>query len=212
MKTLLPRRAALAFALLATLGSALAAEPQLKPIFNGRDLTGWSVGGGGEGTATNTNWRVENGVLLGEPNEKLTGSNLGTTKSYGDFVIEFEGRWTGAEIDTGVILRTPQIQFQIGVSRSMERDMTGSWCLSPENAVRYPESGQSKNWEKVYKPGTWNTYRVEAKGSTFTAWINGTQVSQYTDAKYAGPGPIRFQFHGGLKMKIEFRNIRVAEL
>src|SRR5438045_3441640 len=75
---------------------ATAAEPVLQPIFNGRDLTGWSVGN--EGPA-NPNWRMENGVLIGESNEKLVGSNLGTEKSYGDFALEFEGRWTGAEID-----------------------------------------------------------------------------------------------------------------
>lgn len=188
---------------------ATAAQPALQSIFNGRDLSGWSVGK--EGPA-NPNWRVENGVLIGESNEKLVGSNLGTEKSYGDFVLEFEGRWAGAEIDTGVILRSPQIQFQIGVSRSMQRDMTGSWCLSPENPMRYPEAGQAKDWEKYIKPGAWNTYRVEARGATFAAWINGHPVSKYTDAKYAGPAPIRLQFHGGLKMKLEFRNLRLAEL
>ena len=74
---------------------AMAGEPVLKPIFNGRDLAGWSVGS--EGPAANLNWRVENGVIVGESNEKLVGSNLATEKSYGDFVLEFEGRWTGAE-------------------------------------------------------------------------------------------------------------------
>jgi hypothetical protein len=193
----------------ASLPLAIAAEPALAPIFNGRDLAGWSVGG--EASAA-SNWRVENGVLIGESNEKLQGSNLGTEKNYGDFVLEFEGRWTGAEIDTGVIIRRPQIQFQIGVSRSMERDMTGSWCLPPEDAVRYPEAGQAKDWTQHFKSGAWNTYRIEARGTTFSAWINGRRVSQYSDAKYAEPAPIRLQFHGGLKMKLEFRNIRLAEL
>ena len=189
---------------------AMAGEPVLKPIFNGRDLAGWSVGS--EGPSANLNWRVENGVIVGESNEKLVGSNLATEKSYGDFVLEFEGRWTGAEIDTGVIIRLPQIQFQIGVSRSMARDMTGSWCLSPDNPVRYPESGQAKDWEKHFKAGAWNTYRIEVRGAIFTAWINGHQVSRYSDSKYAAPAPLRLQFHGGLKMKLEFRKLRLAEL
>jgi hypothetical protein len=195
--------------LLVIAGAASASEPRLQPIFNGRDLAGWTVG---VDTAASSNWRVEDGVLIGESNEQLKGSNLATTKSYRDFVLEFQGRWTGAEIDTGVILRSPQIQFQIGVSRSMERDMTGSWCLPPENPVRYPEAGQAKDWQKYFRPGEWNTYRVEARGGTFTGWINGQRVSQYADSKYAGPAPLRLQFHGGLKMKLEFRGIRLAEL
>ena len=189
--------------------AAQAAETSLQPIFNGRDLSGWSAGKEGSASA---NWRVENGVLIGESTGQLAGSTLGTTKNHRDFVLEFEGRWTGAEIDTGVIIRQPQIQFQIGVSRSMARDMTGSWCLSPEHAVRYPEAGQAKGWEQHFKPGDWNTYRVEARGAVFTAWINGRQVSRYSDDSYAGPAPIRLQFHGGLKMKLEFRKIRLAEL
>ena len=189
--------------------AAETAEPTLSPIFNGRDLTGWSVGTGGN---THSNWRVENGVLIAESNAQLTGSNLGTTRSFGDFVLEFEGRWSGAEIDTGVIIRRPQIQLQIGVSRSMARDMTGSWCLPPENAVRYPEAGQAREWERVFKRNEWNTYRVEARGTVFTAWINGRQVSRYSNSTHAGLAPIRLQFHGGLKMKLEFRNLRLAEL
>ena len=43
-------------------------------------------------------------------------------------------------------------------------------------------------------------------------WVNGTRASQYKDAKYAAPGPIGLQIHGGLAMKIEFRNLRLRPL
>lgn len=187
-----------------------ATEPVLKSIFNGRDLGGWYVGN--QEPSSNPNWRVEAGMIVGESGDELRGSTLRTEKTYGDFVLELETRWTGPEIDTGVIIRNPQIQLQMGVSRSMKRDMTGSWCLSPEYPIRYPESGQAKDWEKYLKKGDWNTFRIEARGTTFTVWINSHQVSQYSNPKFAQPGPIRLQFHGGLKMKLEFRNIRLAEL
>ena len=38
----------------------MAAEPALEPIFNGRDLTGWSS------PDKEKFWRVEDGVLIGE--------------------------------------------------------------------------------------------------------------------------------------------------
>src|SRR4051812_49275636 len=50
---------------------AMAGEPALKPIFNGRDLAGWSAGN--EAPPTASNWRVENGILVGASNEKLLG-------------------------------------------------------------------------------------------------------------------------------------------
>ena len=99
------------------------------------------------------------------------------------------------------------LQMQIGVSRSLKKDMTGSFYLS-----NYPEAGQAKDAAKLLKPDDWNTFRLIVKGDTVTVFINGTQASQYTDARYAAPGPIGLQIHGGLAMKIDFRNLRLRPL
>jgi hypothetical protein len=53
---------------------------------------------------------------------------------------------------------------------------------------------------------------VEARGDTFTVWLNGEQVSSYTNPKYDGPAPIGLQIHAGLPMKVEFRTIRALAL
>jgi hypothetical protein len=180
-----------------------AAEISLTPIFNGRDLTGW------KSTGPALFWRVEDGVIVGENDEKLTGNYLWTEKSYGDFVLEFDVRWTG-EIDSGVEFREPKIQLQLGVSRSLKRDMSGSFYVGKPG---YPEAGQAKEAAKLMHPqGQWNTFRLEASGPTFTVWINGQQAVQYTNENFPGAGPIRLQIHGGLKMKVEYRNLRAADL
>jgi hypothetical protein len=186
---------------------AASTEADLRPIFNGRDFSGWIV------PSPNLNWHIQNGVLVGSSEEKLRGSYLRTKKEYGDFVLELDIRCHGDEIDTGVDLRRPNFQLQIGVSRSLHRDMTGSWLTDGKgDPTRYPESGRAKDWQKYFKPNDWNTFRIEARGTTFTAWINGHQVSQYSSPRYAQPGPIGLQFHDGLAMKLEFRNLRLAEL
>jgi len=100
--------------------------------------------------------------------------------------------------------------LQMGVSRSLKRDLTCSFYTGGQD--KYPEAGQAKGFEKHFKPGDWNRYRLEAKGDTFTVWLNGNQVAQYTNAKYSGAAPIGVQIHGGLKMKVEFRNIRARAL
>ena len=203
MPSSFPRRLCFLALVSALAFSADAAAPEKwVTLFNGRDLSGWVV------PAANTQWRVERGVLVGESDEKLSGSMLWTEKKYGDFVFETDVRWEG-DPDSGVFLRTPALQVQIGTSISQKRDLTGSFYI-PKSG--YPEALQAKDAAKHLKRGDWNTLRIEAKGSTFKVAINGHPVSQYTEPKYAEAGPIGMQIHAKLKMKVEFRNIRVAEL
>src|SRR6187399_2939688 len=101
-------------------------------LFNGKDLTGWKV------PDPNPFWKVVDGVLVGENDEKLKGHVLHTEKSYTNFVLELEVRWTG-EIDSGVMLREPELQVQFGVSRSLKRDMTGSFYVNKTSFQ--PKSG-----------------------------------------------------------------------
>ncbi|MDP3070566.1 MAG: DUF1080 domain-containing protein [Opitutaceae bacterium] len=183
------------------------AKLELKPIFNGKDLTGFKDAIG------NKFWRVENGILICQNDEKLTGNYLETEKEYRDFVMEFDVRWkteTPRGVDTGIDLRKPRIQLQLGVSGSLKVDMSGSFYVGKPG---YPEAGQAKEAKKLMKPeGEWNTFRLQAKGDTFTCWINGTKASEYTDPKFPGAASIGLQLHGNVKMKAEYRNIRLAEL
>jgi hypothetical protein len=43
-------------------------------------------------------------------------------------------------------------------------------------------------------------------------WLNGTQASRYTNPAYPDAGPITVQVHQKIGGKVEFRNMRVAEL
>ena len=201
----------LALLLAIALGStfaANAAEPKLTPLFNGKDLTHFKA------AESAGFWRAENGILIGENNAEKQGHYLWTEKSYGDFVIEFDVRWkatTERGVDTGLEMRSPKIQLQLGISGSLRVDMTGSFYTGGKPA--YPEIGQAKDAKKLMKPeGEWNTLRIQAKGNTFTCWINGQKASEYTDAKFSGAAPLGFQIHPGVVMKCEYRNIRLAEL
>lgn len=194
----LPRLALLCSLLVAPLFAANSTA--WKSLFNGKDLAGWLV------PSPNPYWRVENGVLIGESDEKLTGSTLWTErKDYGDFVLELDARWQD-DPDSGVFMHTPALQVQVGTSISQKRDYTGSFYLKG-----YPEHAQAKNASKLLKFGDWNTLRIEVKGGSFKVSINGEIASQYSDPAYAAPGPIGVQIHPKLKMKIEYRNIRISE-
>jgi hypothetical protein len=186
------------------LGVSRAAEskPKLTPIFNGKDLSGWQA------EASKDFWHVENGMLVGQNNEALKGNMLWTQKEYGDFVLELDVRWEG-DIDSGVMLRKPELQLQFGTSSSLKKDMTG--CFYTGGKPAYPESGLAK-FETPFKSEQWNTFRIEARGTTFTVYMNGKKVSEYSDPKYAAPAPIGLQVHPNKKMRVEYRNVKVAAL
>lgn len=201
----LPTRRLILSCLPALLMSALpfhagAEEAAATPIFNGKDLTGWVA------PSPNPFWTVTDGVLTGVNDPAKKGSMLKTEKSYGDCELEGEARWNG-DIDSGFMVRKPELQLQIGTSRSLKTDMTGCFYTGS-----YPEAGQAKERAKLLKIGEWNHFKLRAKGDTFTVFINGTEAVSYQNAKYADPAPIGLQIHGGLAMKIEFRNLKVKEL
>lgn len=178
------------------------------PLFNGKDLSNFKA------EDSKAFWRVEKGVLIGENDAAIKGNYLWTQKEYADFVIEFDVRWkatTDRGVDTGLEMRKPHIQLQLGVSGSLRVDMSGSFYTGGKPA--YPEVGQAKDAKKLMKPeGDWNTFRIQAKGNTFTCWINGTKASEYTDPKFSGAAPLGLQIHPGVVMKCEYRNVKIAEL
>jgi hypothetical protein len=186
-----------------------AAEPDFQPLWNGRDLTGWHGGSTTEGARISpASWRVEDGVLIGESDAELNESYLWTDASYGDFVLEFDVRWNG-DIDSGVMLREPKLQLQLGVSRSLQRDMSGSFYVAADRG--YPEAGRALEAARLLRPaGAWNTFRLEARGDTFAVWINGEPAARYTDGRFPATGPLGLQVHGGVRMRVEFRNLRLA--
>jgi hypothetical protein len=181
-----------------TVCSAFADDP--KPLFNGKDLTGWKP------AEPASYWKVVDGVLVGESDAAKKPSMLYTEKSFQDVAVEAEVRWSG-DIDSGIMLRKPEIQVQIGTSRSLKRDMTCCLYLG-----KYPEEAQAKGKDALLKVGDWNKIRFEAKGDHFQVWLNGTKVTDYHDSKYSGEAPMGLQIHGGVQMKVEFRNIRAQEL
>jgi len=189
--------------------SASAADIKLESAFNGKDLAGWKTSG------DDAFWTAAEGVLTGENKEAFKdykkGNMLYTDKSYQDVVIECECRFSG-EIDSGIMVRRDSagkkdIQMQIGVSRSLKKDMTGAFYIG-----KYPEAGWAPKVATLWKNNEWNKIRFQAKGDTYSVWINGEQVSNYVDAGYPKAAPIGLQVHGGVKMKVEYRNISVGEI
>jgi hypothetical protein len=183
--------------------TALVAGPKLKPIFNGKDLSGWEVPDGNDEAGW---YKAVEGVLKIQSGPKKKGSILWSKKKYRNFVVEFEFRMGEGRVDSGVHVRTKD-QIQIGISGSLNRDMTCSPYIPGKG---YPV--EAKNIKKLLKPKDWNTMRIQAIGKEYTVWLQGEKVMTYKSDSAIDEGPIGIQLHGGRNMAIDYRKLKLAEL
>jgi len=186
-------------ALFATL-VAYAQEPKLKKIFNGKNLKGWVA------PANNTWWMAGKGILFVKSGPDKKGSILWTEKKYKDFVIETDFLMGDGVVDSGIFLRSENDQIQIGISGSLKRDLTASPYIPKKG---YPVEAKVKD---ILKLKDWNTMKVKVVGKSYTVWLNGIEVMNYTSEKIVDEGPVGLQLHPGNEMSISYRNIRLAEL
>lgn len=183
----------LAFVALIPLSSA-------ESIFDGKTLDGWRI-------QDAAYWTVKDGILVGESDAKKRNSILWTEKEYTDFVFQADFRYNGI-IDSGIFLRHEVDQIQIGISGSLKRDMTASPYISSKR--KYPV--EAEGVAELLKEGEWNTMKITAEGAVYTIELNGKKVLEYTSKTAIEKGPVGFQVHSGMLMKIEFRNITLASL
>ena len=90
---------------------------------------------------------------------------------------------------------------------SLKRDMTASPYIPGKG---YPV--EAEGVKELLKPKDWNTLKIEAKGDTYTSWLNGKKVMTYTSDSAVEKGKIGIQLHGSRVMAIDFRNLKAAPL
>lgn len=178
-----------------------AQEPRLKKIFNGRNLNGWVMPGNNQ-----ENWTAKHGTLYVKSSADKKGSILWTEKKYSNFIISADFLMGEGIIDSGIFLRSENDQIQIGISGSLKRDLTGSPYIPK---LKYPVEANVKD---ILKLKDWNTMKIKLVDKTYTVWLNGVEVMNYTSESIPAAGPIGIQLHPGNEMSINYRNIRLAEL
>lgn len=178
---------------------------QTKSIFNGKDLTGWTI----YGTEL---WYVEDGLLVCESGPDKEYGYLATDKEYKDFDLSVEFK-QGADGNSGVFFRSsiegtkitgwqaevaPPGHSTGGIYESYGR----GWIIKPD-----PEL------DKHLKFGDWNTMRVRVVGGKVETWLNGYLMVSLDDKMIAGAtGSIALQIHSGGGIKVQWRNLLITEL
>ena len=199
MKSILKTTALLlALALLSSCDSSVS-------LFDGKSLEGWTC----DPVEQAGDWTAVDGVLLGE-NQGEQASIIWTTSSFRDFEVECEYITLSDDYDSGIFIRGLTHQVQIGISRSLQKDMTACIYAPEDEQGAYP--GQTDKVTEIHKPGEWNHLKVIATGKRIQTFLNGEAMVDYTGRVLVDEGPIGLQLHGGVHMAVKFRNIKVREL
>jgi len=175
-------------------------EPAGKPLFNGKDLTGWWTPG------KLSAWHAENGELV----KRGGGGNyLRTEKEYGNFTLSFSYRISKGG-NSGVGIRTPRNGWPSGDGMELQ-------LLDRPTADKGSNMSIYRNFAPVdwaHKSQQWNDAVIKADGDMISAWVNGelvqhANIRQHPELRYRHPkGWIGFQDHGGVD---RFRDIHILE-
>lgn len=212
MKKLLLLFVAISTQLLASL--PLAAQ-DWTPLFNGKNLKGWTQRGG------KATYKVKNGTIVGYSRMNTDNSFLCTEKDYADFILEFEFMVDDA-LNSGVQLRSHSLptyqngrvhgyQFEIDPA---PRAWTGGIYDEARRGWLYPMIRNSAA-QTAFKNNEWNSARVEAIGKSIRTFVNGIPCADLYDEVDAS-GFIALQVHaiGNDASKegkaIAWRNIRIC--
>ena len=183
----------------------LAIAQKKEKLFNGKDLTGWTIHG-------TEKWYVDKGELICESGPDKQYGYLSTNKNYKNFILTLQFKQE-ANGNSGVFFRSsidgvkisgwqaevaPINQHTGGIYESYGR----GWLIQPDSAH-----------EKYLKPDEWNTYKIKADGDQVTTWLNGHMMCDLKDEKIGqGEGFIALQIHEGGGIKVRWKDVEIEEL
>lgn len=172
-------------------------------IFNGKNLDGWQVVGGGK-------WVVEKGVLKGSCEKADDQGILLYEKPVKDFSAKLEFRISGG--NSGFYFRCEKLDAQPllkGMQAEIDaiEDVAGIWETAGRGWVYKPNA--ELHAKTKFKPGEWTKMDVSAIGTHYTVKLNGVTVTDINDPAGRTEGALGLQLHGGMDMTVEFRNIEL---
>jgi hypothetical protein len=185
----------------------------LKPIFNGKDLTGWR-GFPGRKSKFTVNDR-------GELNVKDGPGDLQTEGQWADFVLQLECISNGKHLNSGIFFRCIPNEYQQGYEAQIRNQWEGDNRNKPVDFGTGAIYRRQPARRVVSTDNEWFTMTIIAHGNHIATWVNGYQVADFTDTRpphqnarngvKLDKGPISIQGHDPTT-DLSFRNLRIAEL
>ncbi|MEZ6015768.1 MAG: DUF1080 domain-containing protein [Planctomycetota bacterium] len=210
-------------------GTPTAASPSTS-LFNGVDLTGWvaDVPAADTDPGVAPSFVARDGLLISNGTPE---GHLVTERSYHDYRLTVEYRWSGEPGNCGVLVHasTPRrlyAMFPQSIECQMHVGNAGDfWCIGEDITVPDMETrrGPRERWgvdgDRARRiknltdgserpPGEWNQMVIECRGDSITVWVNGDLVNVGTGCT-ASAGKIALQAEGA---PCEFRRLDLTPL
>jgi hypothetical protein len=196
------------------LSATVIADDGFQPLFNGKDLSGWTLAGRhGRG------YVVENGNIVCP---RDGGGNLFTEAEYADFILRFDFKLEEAS-NNGIGIRAPlagDAAYQGMEIQILDHDAAlykGKLKPAQYHGSIYDVVPAKTGFLKPV--GQWNEEQITAVGRHIVVVLNGTTIvdanlDSVTDPEVVKrhPGLARTTGHIGLlghDSRVEFRNLRV---
>ncbi|MBL9114391.1 MAG: DUF1080 domain-containing protein [Verrucomicrobiaceae bacterium] len=204
------------------------AQQGFKPLFNGKDLSGWD--------GNPELWSVKDGAITGKTNGP---DHL----SYNQFLIWRGGKVKNFELKAKIKVTGNNTGIQY---RSKELPENGKWSIggyqcdvhpTPQNnAMVYEERGRGiicQNGQSVVidpekvrwlvaerdpvnvDTAQWNEYSITANGNHIVHRVNGKVTADLTDHEESAralEGLLAFQIHRGPAMDVQIKDVMLKEL
>ncbi|MSQ95104.1 MAG: DUF1080 domain-containing protein [Gemmataceae bacterium] len=209
--------------LVAVVGTARAQDDGFKPLFNGKDLTGWY-----NVNCAPSTWFVKDNMII--TTGKPTGY-LRTDKQYENFILEFD--WLHAPNPKGSVGNsglfvwgdpipavgtgyTRSIEVQVLVNLNVKDTYTSQGDLfSIWGAKCKPDRPHPKGWERCLPSEDrckgefeWNHYKAVANNGVLKLHVNGKEVSGVHESN-PRKGYLALESEGS---ECRFKNLKIKEL
>lgn len=208
----------------------------MKPLFNGKDLTGWD--------GDPRFWSFKDGVVRGQTTAENPAKGntflLWKDGAVGDFELRLSFRIAAG--NSGVQYRSKHLPFKdadvnkwvVAGYQAEVVDVPGKvgflyhekgrgYLCNVGDKVEIAPDGKPKLVGKLgdkaaigstYKKADWNDYVIIAKGNHLVHYLNGIQTIDLIDNDPKGSaanGILALQLHAGPPMLVEFKNVRLKQ-
>jgi hypothetical protein len=182
-------------------------------LFNGRDLSGWKTYAemASKFTVTDEGWlHVADGP-----------GQLETEKAYADFTLQLEVFVNGQALNSGIFFRSIPGETMNGYESQIHNGFLDGDRSKPQDGGSGAIFRRQNARKVVANDFEWFHKTIHADDKHMAVWVNGIQVSDWTDNRPPDenprrglrlePGTIIIQGHDPTT-DISFRNMRIAEL